>query len=239
MTPREVHYAFKLGMDRVDSASSEDFNVAEIDFIVNQAQLLFIKQRYDKLSNRKQLGFEASQKRIDDLASIHVQYPLQAALTPTLLDGVYELPLSSLTYPYLFLTSSTAVVTDSSCDYEVPLKATQTDDLSEVLRDPFNSPSLDFVPYNLGRSESAGVSMFIYPGNLAVKKVKVSYITNPPRFSIGNYTYEDGSPSNYQPLVTPEQTHQEIVDLACQIASYNIESPEYIQLKNQKILIQE
>ena len=31
MTPAECHYEFKRGMDRVDTASAEDFNLSEID----------------------------------------------------------------------------------------------------------------------------------------------------------------------------------------------------------------
>lgn len=239
MTPAECHYEFKLGMDRVDKASAEDFNLAEIDWLINQAQIIFIKQRYDALSNKKGRGFENSQKRIDDLSTVHIQFPLQPYITGIFTDGVVELDLDNLAFPYLFLTSASAIVKKTNCEIDVPLKFSQTDDLRSILRDPFNNASEEFIPYNFGRSSNGTPAIYVYPGQYNISKFKISYITLPPRFSIGNYTYIDSTPSVYQGLITPEHTHTEIVDIALQLAATNIESPEYISLKNSKILIQE
>ena len=104
MTIRELHYQFKINLDRVDSLSNPDFNAAEVDWLLNEAQLIFVKQRMSSRSNSKQKGFEESQKRIDDLGNLVIKNPLQIGLVPTLVSpGIYELPFSSLTYPYLFL----------------------------------------------------------------------------------------------------------------------------------------
>lgn len=101
---KELHYQFKINLDRVDSLSNPDFNAAEIDWFLNEAQLIFIKQRMSMRSNSKQKGFEESQKRIDDLGNLVIKFPNQVGITPSLVSpGIYELPLSALTYPYLFL----------------------------------------------------------------------------------------------------------------------------------------
>ena len=59
------------------------------------------------------------------------------------------------------------------------------------------------------------------------------------KFSLGTYVYSDGI--TYQPTTfeLPEHTHQEIVDLACQLAVLNAESPELLKLKNFKVSIHE
>jgi hypothetical protein len=81
--------------------------------------------------------------------------------------------------------------------------------------------------------------MYIYPGDYFIPSVYIEYIKYPSRVSFGNYTYLDGVNYPQTTLELSDLVHQEIVDLACQIAGLNTENPEYIQLKNQKILIQE
>ena len=94
MTIQESHYQFKLNMDRIDTFSSADFTKSEIDWLLNEASLIFVKRRFSADHNTKRKGFENSQIRIDDLSTLVIKYPLQPALTPALLDtGVYEVDL--------------------------------------------------------------------------------------------------------------------------------------------------
>ncbi len=242
MTVQEAHYSFKLAIDRIDTMSNPDLNRAEIDWLLYQAELLFIKQRYSELSNPKRRGFESTQKRVDDLASLVVKYPLQPGITPTANSGdSLTVELSDLSYPYLHLVAAFADVEISSdCIKKVPLKFTQHDDYRESLLDPFNSPSLEFIPYNQGYSGDGIVSsLYLYPGDLNVTSVYVEYIRKPTRVFYGGYTYIDGNTYSPTSFETPEHTHEEIIDLAAQLAALNIENPEYIQLKNLKVSISE
>lgn len=185
----------------------------------------------------KRIGFENTSQRIDELSTLVIKYPLQPFIVPTLDSGVYEVDLSTLTFTYLHLLNAKAEVTLNSCLSTVPLKFTQNDDLLESLRDPFNSPSLEFLPYNMGRNSSSTVSMYIYPGDLEVSKVYIEYLKKPARISLGTYIYIDGiayPPTNCE---LPEVSHNQIVDIAAQIASLNIENPEYLKLKSQKVFI--
>lgn len=246
MTAQELHYEFKLKMDRVDSLSQQDFNVAEIDWLLNEAQLVFVKRRYSGLSNSKRRGFENTQKRIDDLSTLVVKYPEQPALTATLLDtGVYEVDLDDTEYNYLFLVDAYLDLTvDENCVIRgVPLRFIQHDDLRRSLKDPFNGPSLEFIPYNIGRSTSGtSSSIYIYSGDLPstyIDSIYIEYIKHPSRVSFGGYVYIDG---NIYPAATselPEQTHSELVDIACELAALNIENPEYVQLKQLKVTTHE
>ena len=48
MDVKSMHYDFKLKMDRVDTLSNPDFNIAEIDWLLNEAQLVFVKNRFQQ-----------------------------------------------------------------------------------------------------------------------------------------------------------------------------------------------
>lgn len=240
MDAKSMHYDFKLKMDRVDTLSNPNFNVAEIDWLLNEAQLVFAKQRYGTTNNKRQ-GFETSQKRIHDLATLHIKFPDQPAITTTLDSGVYEADLSDLDYDCLvLLRADVNVVVTEDCTKKVPLKFVQSDDLAEALKDPFNKSSLDYVIYNIGRSKtSIGTSLYLYPGNLTLDEVFVEYLKYPSRISYGGYTYIDGAALVQANCELPEQTHSEIVDIAVQLAALNVQNPEFIQLKNLKLSIQE
>jgi hypothetical protein len=228
-------------MDRVDSLSNPDFNVAEIDWLLNEAQLIFIKQRMNPTSNSKQRGFEQSQKRIDDLGNLVIKFPLQPGVVPqNPSSGVYELPLQNLTFPYLYLISSwvEAEVTPG-CTKKVPLKFVQHDDYRYALEDPFNSAGEEFIPYNIGRaSNSTNEALYIY-SPYPISNVFVEYIKYPSRVSFGTYQYIDGIIYPEQTLETSPATHPEIVDIACVLAGSNTQNPEYIQLRQTKTLIHE
>lgn len=240
MTITESHYQFKLNMDRVDSMSNPDFTAPEIDWLLNEAQRIFVEQRLNPNSNPKRKGFEASQKRIDDLSTLVVKFPLQPYITPTLTDGIYEVPLDSLDFPYLHLLSAyVELEVADNCLKEVRLKFMQHDDYREALKDPFNSPSLEFVPYNFGRSSTGTSSIYMYPGIYSINKVYLEYLKQPRKVSLGTYTYIDGTTKTPTSFELPEHTHSEIIDLACQIASLNVESPEYIRLRQEKVFLHE
>lgn len=232
MTAQEAHYEFKLLHDRVDTLSKEDFNPAEIDWFMNKAQLDFIKSRMSRLSNPKREGFEGSQKRIDDLSTLVVKFPEQPPIIPTLDQGVYEVPLSLLAQPYLQLIAAFADVTaDTNCTKRISLRFVQHDDYRDALRDPFNSPSLEFLPYNFGRSSAQdGSSIYIY-STLPVENVYLEYVKYPRQFSLGTYPYIDGSTIPTQTFELPAHTHPEIIAIAVRLAAMAVEDPNNLQLK--------
>lgn len=240
MTIQEIHYQFKINMDGVDSLSNEDYNVAEIDWLLNEARMVFLKRRSDPTSNNKRTGFENSQKRIDDLSTLQIKFPLQPGITPTLIQGIYEVSLDSLLYSYYKLTAQYCVTSiNHDCFKEVNLKFVQHDDYRDALKDPFNGPSDEFIPFNYGRSSSgSGVSLYIYPGtfpdNFTVNTVFLEYLKIPRKVNFGGYTYIDGN--TYPPTTFdfPEHTHAEIVDIACELAATNIQDPTFLKLKLQK-----
>lgn len=236
MTILEMHYDFDLKIDRVASFSKEDFNRAEKDWLLNEGQLVLLKRKYN-VNNFYRAGFENTQKRIDDLSTLHIKFPLQPELSLISHDGVYELDLSTLTYPYLFLTRGWVKASTDDCDdLRIPMKEVQNDDLESILDDPFNSPSIEFIPVNFGRaSESDSSSVYLYPGSYQLDSAFVEYLKQPNIMNAGGYAYLDGITYPQTSSDLPTQTHPEIVDMAVAIASGIIEHPTYVQLKERKL----
>jgi len=103
-TIEEMHYDFRLKCDRVDSLTNQDFNPAEIDWLLNEGQEIVLKTKYS-INNPYRAGFEATQKRFDDLSPLVIK---NEEVIPVDQDGVFEVPLSTLAYPYLFLIRAQA-----------------------------------------------------------------------------------------------------------------------------------
>jgi len=78
MSIEELHYDFKLKMDRLNTSTTPDFLPHEIDWLLNEAQLIYVKQRFSGRPHPK--GFEADTRRIHDLSTLHRVDP--APLTP-------------------------------------------------------------------------------------------------------------------------------------------------------------
>jgi hypothetical protein len=136
MKIQEMHYEFKLGFDRVDSADRPDFLRNEIDHYLNRAIWYFLKERYDvdKTINR---GFETDQSRIDELKTLHIKSDqLQPGVTPIDLgNGKYEVRLNSLGnningqyFRYMFYTDGYIMAEKDNCSKAIGLTIKQIDD---------------------------------------------------------------------------------------------------------------
>ena len=147
MRIEQAHYQFELLWDRVASNDRPDFMPWEKDEFLNNAQWIFLEQRY-KLSKLRK-GFEVDQFTISELANLHIKSPeLQPAVTPTDLGGgKYEVRLDDLGsningqyFRYLFLTKAEITISNGICSKKVRLKIHQTDDVKTT----FNQPDWDW-----------------------------------------------------------------------------------------------
>ncbi len=147
----EMHYSFKLGLDKEDSLAYANFIPREIDAILNEEQERLVKQRYG-YNNYKQQSFEETQKRTDDLRTL----VLNAILAPNSSspnnepNGVFiDLP-NAAGEEYWFAIKESCLLNyidcaDSQRTKRVKVKTRQHDDLNEVVEDPFNQPDEDEV----------------------------------------------------------------------------------------------
>lgn len=251
MTLIEFHYDFKLKIDKVDSLSKKNFQPNEIDWILNEAIQLFMKQRYG-LSNVKQTGFEGIQKRIDDLKSLHIKSPTveQPAVLPVRQLGDYfEFKISDFSYPYYFLTRLSLLGSKNDCTKIMrKVKSIQTDDLNDALENPLYKPNYEWgvALYNFGRTDETlddESSIYVYTdGTFDIVEIYPEYLKQPNRVWIGTYDSLDGLNTVGDPIIEcdlPKHTHSEIVDLAVAECSRIIEHPTFNQLKSQKLITNE
>lgn len=244
MTVQEMHYDFKFKFDKVDSLDKPNFTPAEIDWILNEAQNLVLKTKYSG-NNAQRTGFEVSQKRIDDLKTLHIKSPTQQqpGLVPVQSVGdLYEVKLSGLAFPYFVLTRGRALVTKDGCGSKViSLESTQTDDLNDVEGSPFSKPSYQWgeLPITFGRSDSAanddGSIYFDTQGEFTVDEVYLDYLKLPSKIYLGTYTYIDGTTPVQSACELPEAVHSEVVDRAVAEVSRIVEDARFVQFRTDKL----
>lgn len=241
-----MHFAYRLAIDRVNSFNSDDFTPAQIDWLLNLAQLIEVDKRYTPLNSSKQ-GLEVTQKRADDLSVLHVRSPQeQPGLTPTangtILDNnIYECPISSFLYDYKDLTGLRADITSGTCTKQIGLTQVQEDDLNEALINAHTKPDFKWrtALFSISKdSNSAGKpSIYIYAGDFTVDKVYPSYIKLPRKVFFSGYDSLDGVYEAADPQIDselPESIHRNIVDTAVELASAALQDPEYLQLARYK-----
>lgn len=158
MRIEEMHHTFDLYRDRVDSNDRPDFMPWEKDDFLNAAIDQFIMMRYGK-NNQFKRGFETHQKRISELANLHIKSPeLQPSINPIDLgNGRYEIRLSTLGnninsqyFRYLFLTKAIIEIEKDNCIKQIELDLFQIDDSKTT----YNSPSWTWcrIHGNFGKS---------------------------------------------------------------------------------------
>ena len=70
MTVKEMHIGIDMILQKVNSNVISSFEPEEKDWVLNEEVNRFIKQRLSILSNEKRLGFQDTQKRVDDLKNL-------------------------------------------------------------------------------------------------------------------------------------------------------------------------
>ena len=250
MTVEEMQYDFKIKFNKLDSNDYRDFQVPEIDWLLNEAQEVFLKQRYG-INNTTQKGFEGSQKRIDDLRNLVMKNISLSPVTQVISDPVsYE---GTLPPDYIFAIRVQAVVNKHTCgDKTLVCKPIQHDDLSNCLLDPNYNPSYEWgempIVYGTLSANAADANrIFGYTdGSFTVTSFILDYLREPKRIAFpggvpGNvYNLPNGLPVGLpnQNCELPEHTHREIVDIATLIAAGDINHPGY-QVKAAKTSMHE
>ena len=260
---QEMHFDFDIKIDKVDSLQKRSFNTAQKDWLLNEAQWVWLKNNYG-VTKTNPVSFEVTEHRIQDLKNLHIKSPApQPSILATSADSIaYESTLDSLVYELLFVTRVRAKITKNNCTKIVGVNITQTDDLNNSLVDPFNKP--DFITGDVlgvyGRSSLNSVtnlnpygtgSIYIYTdGTFTVDEVYIEYIKHPNRLWFGNYdltsdlrpkiisntyVYQAGVDSPVHSDLN-SHVHAEIVDQAVLIASQLIEDPQLMGVKFQKYI---
>lgn len=228
-----MHYDFKKKLNKVDSSQYRNLKIPEIDWALNEATELFIKMiAQPRLKN--QLGFETSQRTIDDIRSIVINGDDPSNVPIAIVNDVAPLPTN-----YMFYVGGKVDMTKDNCTGqkgEVFIR--QHDDNFES--SPFDESSFEWRTVNAVFTSSGlkfytdssfGVSLF-YPSYIR----KIAYMHNAEDFLAGGYTLLSGvSLTGSQDCELPDHTHREIVDIAVLVITGEIENTQGYQLKQAKL----
>jgi len=220
----EMSVAFKQGLDKFDSLNYPDFETDQIELLLNQAQDLFIKQRYGS-TNVKRESFEQTQKRTEDLKAVVVNQVIVPAANAVDNISPYS-RFVTLPTDHWFIIQELTDISYTNCNSQVVTdrvftEAIQHNDYSKIINNPFAQPNENKV---LRLMENGRVEL-IPASNVTISNYRLRYIKKPVRISITNSVDCELS----------EHTHQEIVNLSIDIALEGIESKR-LQTFEQSVL---
>lgn len=233
MDIKDMHYDFKKKLNKVDSQQYKNLLIPEIDWVLNEAQLIFIsiiaQPRHPQLH-----GFEKIQKSIDDIRTI-VKNHEQITVPMTLGDSTVIYPLPE---DYMHYIRASCELKKGECPaVEATLSIEKHDD--EFMKSPFNRPSYEWRVVN-GLFTEDGLKLYT-DGTFVVNDMSLSYIRRPlymhnaEDFRSGSYDLPSGeSLTGHQNSELPWQTHGEIVDLAVMITTGEI-NPANFQITAAKV----
>lgn len=205
--------AFKQGLDKFDSLNYPDFEIDQIEFLLNQAQDVFVKQRYGS-TNVKRESFEQTQKRTEDLKNIVVNQIITPLANASDNINTYS-RFVTLPTDHWFIIQELTDISYLNCNNQtitdrVFTEAIQHNDYSKIINNPFAQPNENKV---LRLMENGRVEL-IPASNVTITNYRLRYIKKPIRISVTNSVDCELS----------EHTHQEIVNIAVDIALEGIES---------------
>ena len=187
MTKQEFLTRFYLEADKVATLSNLGYEPQEIEILATIAQEALVLERYNPLNKSKE-GFEETEKRVQDLGELVTLATLTPAINSSLNfpNGQFvTLPNTQLTnpndYSNVFWLPILEYVNTKSTDNcknnkRVQIKDIKHVELEQLLQDPFNRPSIEWV----FRVRISGLKHeLITDGTFSVKNYIVRYIKKP------------------------------------------------------------
>ena len=232
MTISEMHDAFKLELDKIESLQYPSFTTNEIDYWLNRAIREFVKTRYSGI-NPKREGFEQSQKRIDDLRTlvreVTVPCTITGAIKPNgyvLTDGFGNAQFSTAAY-WLSLGEEVSITPTGSTAIRQGVTEITYDEYTYELDNPYSTYRLHYGKAKPLRLFYNNTIEFISDGTYTVDNAYIRYIKSPVEVVYSTIDCD-----------LPENTHDEIVSLSVRLALENIEQPRH-QSYSQEVSVME
>lgn len=225
---RNMHYDYKMKLNKLDSNKYRNLRVPEIDWKLNEAQNLLIRMiAFPRLYQG--VGYELNQRSIDDLRTI-VKEKESLAVISNSPAFVIELPQD-----YMHHIASYAVCTKGNCTKTIRTTLVQHDDKFED--DPFSKSSFEWEQANLVFT-SQGI--IVYSDDFSVTNFLLTYLRKPKYIHSAedavnaSYILPDGTTlTGYQNCELPEILHPEVVDVAVLITTGDL-MPNY-EVKQAKL----
>ena len=227
MLTREMHYDFKTKFNKIDSQKNRNLLVPEIDWLLNEAAELFVKKvAQPKAENG--LGFETSQRIIDDIKSI-----VKPGTWLPVTNNIISLPSD-----YLYFVRCRVKLSKKNCkSQEAVLYIREHRDLFE--ESTFYNGNFEWREVN-GVYTDQGIQSYT-DGTFTIDQAKLTYIRkwpyfhNAQDFGAGSYNHPSGvTLTGTVQCDLPAHTHREIVDIAVMLAASEVQTSD-LQVKLGKL----
>lgn len=162
MSVKRMHYLFKQKLNKVDSSQNVNFRIPEIDVMLREAELMFIRQRILKSTHRSQGSLDFNNELSDDMISI-----IKTATITEMTDGAIDLPEDYLYY----IASEVSAVKDGSTQTLRGLFKPLVEEKTS-----FNNSSFEWGEVNLALKN--GKIEFDAP-DFSVSEIKLTYVKKP------------------------------------------------------------
>lgn len=225
MTVQEFSNLFDIHYNNIAGQSNPDLDVFEKSNYLTTAQLEIVKNYYDSLSNRKQKGFESTEKRRRDLNQLVKPYKSSTQVVSS--NGIHNTSkFFIIPNETMFIVSEQIKIKTNDChDGDViGVKPTTHDEFSTHIKNPFRLPD-DSVAWRLDISNindqkvveiiSPYTSLeyqmryIKYPKPIILEDLETTYPAE--NLSIDGQTVASTSELN-------ESIHREILDRAVELA---------------------
>lgn len=189
MTNQEFRNFFDISYNAIASNSAPGIDDFELSVYLTQAQLEIVKNYYDPLSNRKQKGFEATEKRRRDLNQLVKDYKTTSTISNDFnidsLSRFYVVPDD------LFLiVNEKAKITSEDCynNKTLNIKPMSYDEYNVQINNPFEKPdNKNAWRLDISNVNNVKVVEIISPYNiLGSLEYQVRYIKYPKPIIITN-----------------------------------------------------
>ena len=189
MTNQEFRQQFDISYNAIASMSSPGIDDFELSVYLTTAQLEIIKNYYDPLSNRKQKGFEATEKRRRDLNQLVKDYKTSTTITNSS-NINSEAKFYTVPNDLFLIVNEKAKITSEDCynNKTLTIKPISYDEYDIQIDNPFEKPN-EKVAWRLDLSNvnNTKVVEIISPYNvLGSLEYQIRYIKYPKPIIITN-----------------------------------------------------
>jgi len=228
MTVEEFGLEFDIGYNSIAGASAPPIDVYEKSVYLTTAQQQLVKNYYDPLSNRKGKGFEASEKRRNDLRQLIKDYKTTNSITDS--SNISNQAKYFVLPTDLFLIVNEQVkITSNDCHNNsiIEVKPTSYDEYNTQINNPFKRPDTSKAwRLDISNVNSNQVVEIISPFNITGSlEYRLRYLKNPKPIILGDltilYPLESLTIDGESLPLTSElddSIHREILDRAIELA---------------------
>ena len=236
MTVEEFGLEFDIGYNNIAGASSPPIDVYEKSVYLTTAQQQLIKDYYDPLSNRKGKGFEASEKRRNDLRQLIKDYKTTNSITDSSNISNQAKYFVLPTDLFLIVNEQVKIISnDCHNNSVIEVKPTSYDEYNTQINNPFKRPDTSKAwRLDISNVNSNQVVEIISPFNITGSlEYRLRYLKNPKPIILGDlttlYPLESLTIDGESLPLTSElddSIHREILDRAILLALRDYKSNE-------------